>query len=316
MAPKSAMKPLSQETVEQLLLVSANGKFLPTIVLPSGAGDSSSVDTVCVAAVVHARLGGFMIMVPSDPAVRACLTRLELELGLEAPAFHPCSVPLQTSRGAELGFADAEHVDLPWGAAGAFFPSAALRGKFKQAQVTQFTVGVRVVDQFRDECLDCCGVSDCRRRCWRRPRTAGRHRWEPLEEAEVPQPPAPVGESELQRMQKRIEQLESELRHRPRQDPVPPTVPFQARPEAAPMFGIPNRSSLQAEDWARFQTLAGAPLPGVNTAEQRRLGPPADDCARQPGPRWRWRRRLRKLFLEDHWMQWPQGPARAQCRFS
>lgn len=144
MAPKTAVRPLSQEAVEELVATSSQNKFLPTIVLPSGAGDSSSVDNVTIVAVVYIRLGGFLILVPSDPGVHACLLGLELELGLDPAAFHPCSVTLISGRGNEIGIADVELVDLPWGAVSAFFSASSLKSKFKQSNVTHFTVGVKI----------------------------------------------------------------------------------------------------------------------------------------------------------------------------
>eukprot|EP00438_Fugacium_kawagutii_P021738 Skav206695 [mRNA] locus=scaffold99:14926:17259:+ [translate_table: standard] len=248
MAPKTAMKPLSQETVEQLLLVSANGKTLPTIILPSGAGDSSSVDSVTVAAVVHARLGGFMIVVPSDPAVHACLVGLELELGLEPAAFHPCSVPLMSSRGADLGYADVELVDLPWGAASAFFPSASLRSKFKQSQVNHVTVGVRVGSPVKEDVYTMAEQwinSEMNVLTAQEYQTAEEEAVEDpanFADAEVMDPqqePTLEGqvEEDVEGMRQRIQQLESELRQRrqaeqvPRAAPPPPT----ARPKTSPM---------------------------------------------------------------------------------
>lgn len=171
MAPKG-VNPLTQAAIETLVASYADSRNLPTIVLPSGSGSSASVDSVCLVYVVYLRAGGFMIAVPNHPEVHACLVGLELELGLDGAVFYMGQLPVFTNRGNSLGSADVELVDLPWGAASAFFPVSSTKSKFRGSNVIQFTVGVKVGVLSKESVL---GLADAWIASEMEPATAGEY---------------------------------------------------------------------------------------------------------------------------------------------
>ena len=281
MASRGGVRPLQRGDVEELVEKGSAAKSLLPMHFKLTVDPEEDAETgVGVAYAVFARSGGFMVVVPHHPAIRGTVDGWSEHGDPLSPAFHESVIGLETSRGRQIGEANLDLVDFPWGAAPYFWHASGTR---RESKILGFEVLGAVGKPNK-------GSTYAAAEAWiatggMDEETAADYVTgeelepdRPVEEAST----GPVDQDVVAALQARIQELEQMVQPRnsvgasPKQfggGVFPEVVTHHAKAPA--LFNTPGRrSELSKGDWNKLQQLAGPPPPKVGRQETRRLAVP------------------------------------------
>lgn len=270
MATRTAMKPITQDEFEQLVLKGQNGRVLSPLQFALIASEGEEQEfTHCQACAVFHRSGGFMIVVPKDDAVRYTVDNWEHAGSPLSPAYRTGEITIENSRGRSLGQGEVDLVDLPWEALSFLGFAPARRGAGLQCFETGGQVGrpsKSDVLTLADGWILSGGMDEDTAADY----VTGEELGEDEMLGQTGQRQPAVDPDVVKAMQARIDELESMVKLAAL--PVPKaSAAAGATPKAPGLFSTPQRKKeLSEEDWKKLQIIAGPPPPRVGSVETRR----------------------------------------------
>lgn len=275
MAARSISRCLDRSQVEELARKGSAGTVLGGALLDLGTvpdADGEPVPAWAMVYVVYTRPGGFMVAAPSVAEVEAAIPELDLQDCGVTPEKFAGSVTAESSRGRRMTAVDIHLWDFPWEAVAHFFPLPPPRAR--PAGIFQLELDGQVVRPAKNstyELADTWITGEMEKEIAQDYFTGEEMGQEELEPADQPtvHPHEDPG-STIAALRARVAELESAAHHQvPRgMSPIAPVAPTQQGPSL--FSGNPQRSSLNAADWAKLQSLAGRPPPRINAKEPRR----------------------------------------------